>query len=71
MRSARREPPFVGGRVVERIAMPDEIVDLVHWIVSMARSFMTGFTFDLSDGRATYCLHPLSATVACTEGVTQ
>ena len=32
----------------------DEAAKLIAWIVSPACSFTTGFTFDLSGGRATY-----------------
>jgi 2-dehydro-3-deoxy-L-rhamnonate dehydrogenase (NAD+) len=28
--------------------------ELISWIVSPAASYITGFTFDLSGGRATY-----------------
>jgi 3-oxoacyl-[acyl-carrier protein] reductase len=31
-----------------------EIADLVLWMASPAASFTTGFTYDLSGGRATY-----------------
>jgi 2-dehydro-3-deoxy-L-rhamnonate dehydrogenase (NAD+) len=31
-----------------------EVASLIAWIVSPACSFTTGFTFDLSGGRATY-----------------
>ena len=37
-----------------RTATLDEIAELVAWIASPAASFTTGFTFDLSGGRATY-----------------
>jgi 3-oxoacyl-[acyl-carrier protein] reductase len=37
-----------------RLGKTDEVADLVAWIVSPACSFTTGFTFDLSGGRATY-----------------
>lgn len=37
-----------------RLGTPNEVADLAAWIVSPACSFTTGFTFDLSGGRATY-----------------
>jgi 2-dehydro-3-deoxy-L-rhamnonate dehydrogenase (NAD+) len=37
-----------------RCAELDEVAELIAWIVSPACSFTTGFTFDLSGGRATY-----------------
>jgi 3-oxoacyl-[acyl-carrier protein] reductase len=45
--------------MTERIPMGrtgtlEEIAELVAWIASPASSFTTGFTFDLSGGRATY-----------------
>ncbi|MBI4183277.1 MAG: SDR family oxidoreductase [Proteobacteria bacterium] len=45
--------------MTERIPMrrtgePDEVARMIAWIVSPAASFTTGFTFDLSGGRATY-----------------
>ena len=33
---------------------PDEIAAMVAWIASPECSFSTGFTFDVSGGRATY-----------------
>ena len=32
----------------------DEAAEMIAWIVSPACSFTTGFTFDLTGGRATY-----------------
>jgi len=32
----------------------DEVAELVAWVASPACSFTTGFTFDLTGGRATY-----------------
>jgi 3-oxoacyl-[acyl-carrier protein] reductase len=32
----------------------EEVAQMIAWIVSPACSFTTGFTFDLSGGRATY-----------------
>jgi 2-dehydro-3-deoxy-L-rhamnonate dehydrogenase (NAD+) len=32
----------------------DEVAEMVAWIASPACSFTTGFTFDLTCGRATY-----------------
>lgn len=37
-----------------RCATLDEAAEMIAWIVSPAASFTTGFTFDLSGGRATY-----------------
>lgn len=37
-----------------RFGMPDEAAAMVAWIASSDCSFTTGFTFDLSGGRATY-----------------
>ena len=37
-----------------RCGMVDEFVAMVEFIVSPSCSFTTGFTFDLSGGRATY-----------------
>jgi 3-oxoacyl-[acyl-carrier protein] reductase len=37
-----------------RLGKSQEVADLAAWIVSPACSFTTGFTFDLSGGRATY-----------------
>lgn len=37
-----------------RLGTLDEVSDLIAWIVSPQASFTTGFTFDLSGGRATY-----------------
>ncbi len=37
-----------------RLGTPDEVAELAAWIISPACSFTTGFTFDLSGGRATY-----------------
>ena len=39
---------------MQRCADLQELVDLVHFAVSPECSFTTGFTFDLSGGRATY-----------------
>jgi len=39
---------------MERLGKSQEAADLAAWIVSPACSFTTGFTFDLSGGRATY-----------------
>jgi len=39
---------------MRRCGTVDELVAMVEWIVSPACSFTTGFTFDLSGGRATY-----------------
>ena len=39
---------------MERLGKSQEVADLAAWIVSPACSFTTGFTFDLSGGRATY-----------------
>ena len=37
-----------------RLGKGQEVADLAAWIISPACSFTTGFTFDLSGGRATY-----------------
>jgi 3-oxoacyl-[acyl-carrier protein] reductase len=37
-----------------RCASLDEVAELAAWVLSPACSFTTGFTFDLSGGRATY-----------------
>lgn len=37
-----------------RLGTQDEVANLASWIVSPECSFTTGFTFDLSGGRATY-----------------
>jgi len=39
---------------MQRCAQLEELVSIVHFAVSPACSFTTGFTFDLSGGRATY-----------------
>jgi 3-oxoacyl-[acyl-carrier protein] reductase len=39
---------------MQRCAQLDELVAIVQFAVSPACSFTTGFTFDLSGGRATY-----------------
>jgi len=39
---------------MERLGKSQEVADLAAWIISSACSFTTGFTFDLSGGRATY-----------------
>ena len=39
---------------MKRCGQIKEYVDMVCWIVSEENSFTTGFTFDLSGGRATY-----------------
>jgi len=39
---------------MRRCGTLDEVAALIAWIVSPACSFTTGFTFDLSGGRATY-----------------
>jgi 3-oxoacyl-[acyl-carrier protein] reductase len=37
-----------------RIGRVEELAALVLWLASSQCSFTTGFTFDLSGGRATY-----------------
>ena len=37
-----------------RLGTQEEVANLASWIVSPECSFTTGFTFDLSGGRATY-----------------
>jgi 2-dehydro-3-deoxy-L-rhamnonate dehydrogenase (NAD+) len=39
---------------MKRCGELDEVAQLIAWIVSPACSFTTGFTFDLTGGRATY-----------------
>ncbi|MFO0997747.1 MAG: SDR family NAD(P)-dependent oxidoreductase [Alphaproteobacteria bacterium] len=39
---------------MQRCGELDEVAAMIGWIVSPACSFTTGFTFDLSGGRATY-----------------
>ena len=39
---------------MRRCGTLDEVAQMIAWIVSPAASFTTGFTFDLSGGRATY-----------------
>jgi 2-dehydro-3-deoxy-L-rhamnonate dehydrogenase (NAD+) len=39
---------------MDRLGKGQEVADLAAWIISPACSFTTGFTFDLSGGRATY-----------------
>jgi 3-oxoacyl-[acyl-carrier protein] reductase len=39
---------------MKRCGTLSEVVDLITYIVSSSNSFTTGFTFDLSGGRATY-----------------
>ncbi|POH25040.1 MULTISPECIES: SDR family oxidoreductase [Sinorhizobium] len=37
-----------------RLARPEEVAEMVHWLCSEACSFSTGAVFDISGGRATY-----------------
>lgn len=37
-----------------RLGEPEEVAEIAAWILSPACTFSTGFTFDLSGGRATY-----------------
>ena len=58
-RSAMKENPQAMQIALDKIPMkrmgqPAEAAALVAWIVSDECSFTTGFTFDLSGGRATY-----------------
>ncbi len=39
---------------VGRIGEPEEVAELLAFVVSRACSFTTGFAFDISGGRATY-----------------
>jgi len=39
---------------MRRMGDPDEAAAMIAWIASDQCSFTTGFTFDLSGGRATY-----------------
>lgn len=39
---------------MDRVGTLDEASEMIAWIVSPASSFTTGFTFDLSGGRAVY-----------------
>lgn len=51
-------PEFIAGRKAQipmgRFLRTEEVAELVAWIASPACSFTTGFTFDLTGGRATY-----------------
>lgn len=56
---ARRENPRAMQVALEKIPMqrigrPEEAAALITWVASDQCSFTTGFTFDLSGGRATY-----------------
>lgn len=58
-RSAMAENPQAMQMALDKIPMkrmgqPEEAAAMVAWIVSDECSFTTGFTFDLSGGRATY-----------------
>ena len=53
------QPPEVIGYMTDRIPMKRtgtmvEAAEMLAWMISPACSFTTGFTFDLSGGRATY-----------------
>jgi NAD(P)-dependent dehydrogenase (short-subunit alcohol dehydrogenase family) len=53
------QPADVISYMTEKIPMgrtgrPSEVAEMVAWMVSPECSFTTGFTFDLSGGRATY-----------------
>jgi NAD(P)-dependent dehydrogenase (short-subunit alcohol dehydrogenase family) len=37
-----------------RLGRLDEVAHMIAWILSPACSFTTGFTFDMTGGRATY-----------------
>lgn len=39
---------------MRRVGQPEEAAEMLAWMVSPQCSFTTGFTFDLSGGRATY-----------------
>ena len=39
---------------MKRCGTPEEVADIVLYIVSPQNSYTTGFVFDLSGGRATY-----------------
>jgi 3-oxoacyl-[acyl-carrier protein] reductase len=39
---------------MKRFGKPEELAATAAWIVSPEASFNTGFTFDMSGGRATY-----------------
>jgi len=39
---------------VGRLGEPFEVAELIAFVASKACSFTTGFTFDISGGRATY-----------------
>ena len=39
---------------MRRLGTLNEVAAMISWIVSPQCSFSTGFTFDLSGGRATY-----------------
>lgn len=45
---------FIEKIPMRRLGQPEEAAAMVAWLVSADCSFTTGFTFDLSGGRATY-----------------
>jgi 3-oxoacyl-[acyl-carrier protein] reductase len=51
-------PEFIEGRrrriPMGRFCTVEEIANMVAWVASPECSFTTGFTFDISGGRATY-----------------
>jgi 2-dehydro-3-deoxy-L-rhamnonate dehydrogenase (NAD+) len=54
-----RMPPeqveYMTSRIpMQRCGTLTEVAELISWILSPAASYITGFTFDLSGGRATY-----------------
>ena len=52
---SKRQVKYMTGKIpMGRCASLDELVAMVEFIVSPDCSFTTGFTFDLSGGRATY-----------------
>jgi len=51
----REQVEYMTSRIpMGRLGTLDEAAEMIAWILSPAASFTTGFTFDLSGGRATY-----------------
>ena len=40
---------------MKRVGQPEEVAELVAWLVSDRCTFSTGAVYDISGGRATYC----------------
>jgi 3-oxoacyl-[acyl-carrier protein] reductase len=53
--AASEQAQFIEGKIpMKRCGTLEEVAHLVSFIVSPGASFNTGFTFDLTGGRATY-----------------